>query len=112
MFARKKNGASRQLLYIQYASVASDLQLKDRKRRQEGGEWEPQIFSRKYLATVPKSPPNTSNLLRPKYSSQLVTKVPRTILWNGRKATQQTRHDSELKRQNQMQNTESRPEKN
>jgi hypothetical protein len=40
-------------------------------------------FLQKYLAVVTKLPPNTSELAKLKYSSQLVTRVFRSIPWNG-----------------------------
>jgi hypothetical protein len=57
-------------------------------------------FLSKYLADVPKSPPNTSEFPKLEYSSQLVTRVPREIPQNGRRPTQQTEYDLELKRSN------------
>ena len=54
-------------------------------------------FLAKYLAAVPKLPPNTSELAKLKYSSQLVTRVLRSILWNGTIPTQQIKSDLELR---------------
>ena len=54
-------------------------------------------FLAKYLAVVPKLPPNTSGLAKLKYPSQLVTRVLRSILWNGTIPMQQTKSDLELR---------------
>jgi len=94
-----------------HALFAEGPKLKDRKGDQRRGKWEPQIFFREYLAAVSKSPPNTINLPRLKYSSQLVRRVSRTIPWDGKKSTQQTEHNSELKRPNLTQNKKSSLEK-
>ena len=54
-------------------------------------------FLSKYFAAVPKLPPNTSELAKLKYPSQLVTRVLRSILWNGTIPTQQIKSDLELR---------------
>jgi hypothetical protein len=74
-----------------------DEYMKNRKRRPEGAVNGSLKFLAKYLAAVPKSPPNTIKFLKEKYPSQLVTRVPKSIPWNGRKLMQQTEHESELK---------------
>ena len=77
---------------------------------QREGEWEPQIFC-KIFDHCSKVTPNTSELTKLKYSSQLVTRVLRSILWNGTVPTQKTKSDLELRWPNCTQNEKSRPEK-
>jgi hypothetical protein len=62
-------------------------------------------FFLKYLAIVPKSLPNTIELLKREYPSQLVMRVLRGTPWNERKLTQQTEHESNHKRANHEQNS-------
>jgi isoleucyl-tRNA synthetase len=62
-------------------------------------------FFSKYLTIVPKSPPNTIELLKREYPSQLVMRVLRGIPWHERKPTQQMEHESNHKRANHEQNS-------
>jgi hypothetical protein len=88
------------------------LSLKDRKRRPEGGFLN---GSRKFLSKIfgrcPKITGKHKHEPKLKYSSQLVTRVSREILWNGRKLTQQTKHKTELERPANARNGKSEPPK-
>jgi len=54
-------------------------------------------ISCKIFGRCPKVTPNTSGLAKLKYPSQLVTRVLRSILWNGTIPTQQMKSDLELR---------------
>jgi len=83
-----------------------EFMVKDRKRRPEGGEWEPQI-SFEMFSHCPKITAKRKHNPKLKYSSETVTRVSRKILRNGRKLTKQTEHESELKRPNYERNKKS-----
>jgi hypothetical protein len=74
---------------LSLATVGSYLRIdhmvKDRKRRPERGEWVPQISSEIFGRCPPKSLPNKSEFPKPRYASQLVTRVSGEIPRSDRK---------------------------
>jgi len=68
-------------------------------------------FLSKIFGRCPKITAKNKYKPKLKYSSQLVTKVSRIILWNGRKLTQQTEHKTELERPKYTLNGKSEPPK-
>jgi len=83
-------------------------QLKDRKRRPEGGGGNgSRKISLEIIGRCPKITAKHKQIPELRYPNQLVTRVSRKIPRNGRNPTLKTEHDSELKRLNCRRNKKS-----